>query len=242
MQYTKHILETSGREIQILYDKFNFKHGWTLLYSPMAAFNSSTRLMFFGLNPGGTGENVGRLSCEDGNAYFIESWGKSREGYEEKSLLQRQIFMLYESIAHKLHPPLSALELAQFTLAANFIPFRSRDWASLPNKKDVAQFSMKMWSTYFDVIHPKVIICMGVIPSNALVDILKTKQYSSIAHYSGCLNWGNTKWQYLRMKRDEQQIVVIVLPHLSRFRVFGRPQSLEAVEQITDCIANELST
>ena len=49
--------------------------GWRLLMDRQSTYAADTQYAFITLNPGGNKDTPERrLSCEDGNAYWVESW------------------------------------------------------------------------------------------------------------------------------------------------------------------------
>jgi hypothetical protein len=95
--------------------------------------------MFVGVNPGGSSYGHPIESVEEGNAYRIEHWGKGNE----PNPLQIQVRGLYELLSEKLGQP-SVDNLMDQTLVANFCPFRSPSWDSLPGQAQSVAFSREL--------------------------------------------------------------------------------------------------
>lgn len=117
--------------VQSAYERLGYCLGWRFMMSPASSFENA-RLAVIGLNPGGARVHGSDWSFEEGNAYWRESWGGQAPGYDP---LQVQVRTL------------AALAGAdeESTFAAQFVPFRSPDWASLEHKAEAVAFAKDLW-------------------------------------------------------------------------------------------------
>lgn len=197
----------SPEDIQASYDAFGLTQGWRFLTSPQRTLESA-RVAIVTLNPGGERDLerglAERWSCEAGSAYRVESWGDQAVGADP---LQRQIQRLCQMLG----------EAPDDVLSGHFVPFRSRDWASLPRCDEAALFGLELWRWVLARAPARLIVCIG-----------KTVAGDGIAAAAGDAlqlapvptGWGSTTIdRYLTA--DGRRIVA--LPHLSRFRLFGDP-------------------
>ncbi len=216
------------------YEDFGHQLGWRFLYSPASTLSENTKLMFSGINPGGAHYGYPVPSVEEGNAYRIERWGS----HGQPNGLQAQVRLLYEDLAEKLHQPANAL--MDETLATNFCPFRSPSWDRLQKKRESVMFSKRLWSSIFEHISPRVIICLTHTPFYHFEDVLRHKGFVRTDALQEPVGWGNVSYSSSRYESGIGNVLMVRLPHLSRYRVFGRPQSQYATDRLTESIAQAL--
>jgi hypothetical protein len=200
-------------EFQRKHDDLGHRLGWRFLASSVATVGlSPIRVMT--LNPGGHAWEPPIYSCEDGSAYRLESWKGRPPGQES---LQQQM---------KLLAKLASLQLDDFCIA-HLVPFRSRNWASLVAPQESVEFGAKIWRTIFSLSPARLTICIG----QSTADFVKLYfGYTPIQRFR--LDWGKIHGTVLRTQNGAE---VLVLPHLSRFRVLGRSVSVD--DQISSIIA-----
>lgn len=232
MEVFDRAVDEIGRE----YEHLGHELGWRFLYSPVGTLSKDTRLFFAGLNPGGDRYYPPVASVEGGNAYRVERWGEGGK----MNPLQMQVRRLYEILAKKLGDG-SAVDLMDGTLAANFCPFRSPDWKRLPKKPQSVVFSRGLWRDLFDHISPSAIVCLSDEPFNYFGEVLGDKGYQKTDPLQEPVGWGNVTYSQARFRSGTEEVLVVRLPHLSRYKIFGRPQSRQAIERFTDTIARSLS-
>ncbi|MFC3703350.1 uracil-DNA glycosylase family protein [Devosia honganensis] len=195
--------EDIRRRIEIEYVAGGYGLGWRLLASPISCLNEC-RVAFIGLNPGGN-EDTGhaRLAMDVGSAYVEERWAGYAPG---QSPLQRQVQRLFRNL--EVEPP--------HVLAGNLVPFRSPDWAALPNKTRALAFGNTIWTELLRRAEPELIVTMGGTVFESLAAQLGLTRMKRVA--SG---WGQVAIRY--GEADGRKMVG--LPHLSRFALLGRPES-----------------
>jgi hypothetical protein len=149
---------------------------------------------------------------------------------------------MYEAIAARSASPASAVALMDETLAANFCPFRSPDWNRLASRNGSIGFSRELWADVLDVARPRVLVCLGDTAGHHLTDVMDRKGWRLVDTPSeGGIGWGDYRYRLSRYASVSGATLVVRIPHLSRFRIFGRPQSRHAVTEITTAIAETMS-
>ncbi len=166
------------------------------------------RVAFITLNPGGSSidPSHGVESCEAGSAYIHESWHRGAPG---ASVLQLQVQSMFTWL--DLDP--------NQTLTAYFIPFRSPSLAALVARRKSVDFALGLWGGIFEAVQPSLVVCIGNDVEKGLRKLLGNP-VSESRHLVG---WGTQTALVTRYSRQ----VVLRLPHLSRFGLFGRAGSVE---------------
>jgi uracil-DNA glycosylase len=169
---------------------------------------------FVGLNPAGHSVEPDHPSfaCFDGtSAYASERRKGSAPGHDA---LQRQVQLLFAVLG------VAPAEV----LAGNLVPFRSPTWDALPDKRRALSFGRRIWETIFATARPKLVVAMGSHSASYLADLLRV-QTESVE-----IGWGHTTGT--RGRNDDLRFVG--LPHLSRFKLFGRAASVDALEYLLE--------
>lgn len=191
-------------DIQSEYERLGHKAGWRFMTSPRRNL-ATARLAIVTLNPGGERDLETTLeqrwSSEGGSAYIAESWRGQPAG---TSPLQRQVQRLCQLLEEK----------PDDVLSGHFVPFRSKDWDSLPRRDEAALFGLKLWRWALSVSPARLIVCIGkTVAGDGIAGACGARPTSTAP--SG---WGNlTIDRYIAP--DGRRIVA--LPHLSRFGLFG---------------------
>ncbi|MFB0611182.1 hypothetical protein [Aurantiacibacter poecillastricola] len=201
------------------YNAGDYKHGWSYLYSPLPKRNAP-RLVTLGLKPGGeyaedeNKERQQQLSPEEsGNAYFRELWNG-----DAPSPLQSQIHKLRE-----LHyPGISPDDIFSF----NFIPFRSPTWDAFPpeSRQRAARFGTVLldW-TLARITSETTVIGFGLsVVQDRIESWFRVVDCEDIK-----VGWGNISATVCETPRCKR---LILLPHLSRYQIIGRPEFERADE------------
>ncbi|WP_374729263.1 uracil-DNA glycosylase family protein [Roseitalea porphyridii] len=193
------------------YSRLGHSLGWRLLASPVTTLGQSD-IAFIGLNPAGTTAPLGhpKLAPSNGSAYVDEEWGGHQAG---KSPLQRQIRLMFENLG--VEP--------DTVLAGNLVPFRSPTWDALPRQAESLQFSCSLWRYLIDHARPRLVITMGAITTDAMNTLLDGITTDFVQ-----LQWGSVRGSRGQFSGG----TIVGLPHLSRFRVMGRPASVDALRQL----------
>ena len=187
-----------------------------------------------GLNPGGRCDGGEEPSVENGNAYRIECW--KEDGLQTP--LQKQICLFYESIAVQAGTKFDAL--MDKTLAANLCPFRSGNWAELPKKEEAIKFSKNLWGTLFDKLNPSVIACVGRLTHFHVYSLLKERAFVFAQSRKLKTGWGKIQCELTHVTHGQKNVMLVGLPHLSRFRIFGRDGAKNEIQYLAKVIAERI--
>lgn len=228
-------LEPLGEKIRAAYEDLDHQLGWNFLNGPARTLAHETRLAFVGLNPGGDRYYPPKTSVETGSAYRRERWGKGNT----LNPLQLQVRRLFDELAGKLGG--DGAQLMDDTLAWNFCPFRSPSWDKLPNPKESLAFSAELASSVFAVCEPLAILCLGAEVDRQIGAVLEKRGLQRIEAQKPLAGWGKVTYGLTRYAAGDRAVLVVRLPHLSRFGIFGRPASAAAVDQLTDAVAHAVS-
>ena len=231
------LLASFGESIDLAYRRLGHKLGWTFLYTPTRTLAPETRLAFVPLNPGvGMYHERIKLSHDEGSAYRTEPWGRGGV----LSNLQIQIRRLYDMLAER-NESTTAEELMDETLALNFCPFRSADWETLVNKEASIEFSQHMWARVLEIVKPRVIVCLGAEPAHYLDRVLRARGATLMGpEKRQTAGWGTVTYGVRRYTTARGKLTMVRLPHLSRFGIFGRPESHHATSEVADTISAAL--
>lgn len=205
----------------------NLKFGWRFLYGPKSTLKTNNGMLILGLNPGGSEFQI-IASVESGNAYLreIEEW---------PTQLQNQMRLLFEQIDKN-----NWRSFLNKTLTSNFIPFRSPDFQSLPDKNYCLNFSENLWGKILQEIILKTIICIGngKFSSYRLIKDLLSKQDWVVIQEEKIPLWANFTLKLSTITKNANTISIIGLPHLSRCPIFGKNKSYEI--KIIDIVSRTL--
>lgn len=198
-----HLLE---RRIEEAYRTSGNRLGWRFLYSPPHVLTAS-KVAFIGLNPGGNERPAdhAEFAMASGSAYCDEAWAGCRPG---ESPLQRQVRALFEMIGVR----------ADDVLAGNFVPFRSPSWSTLQRPRDALSVARQLWADVFATSRPTLVVAMGAEVRREMANILGITEMTAFP-----TGWGKIK----AMRGSNSQTTLIGIPHLSRFRIMGRPGSAD---------------
>lgn len=215
------------------------KWGWRFSYGPKETFYNNNGILLIGLNPGGGQESRTDIlpSFEKGNAYLFEEWGYA----PGKNPLQRQVITLFKGVADRISS--DYVELMNHSFTSNIIPFRSPRLERLPHKKEIVLFSKNLWDELSDIVNPNVVITIGNSSTCSAYSILReiySKKGFEIDEEEIPINWGNYKTYAAKLRKDEKEITIVGLPHLSTFRFIERDSSRDATNIIVEKIAAKL--
>lgn len=233
------LLEAEKRIVKA-YGDLRHDQGWSFLYTPGKTLSSSARFLFMGLNPAGEGKiDQADLTTEAGNAYHPKvekDWPPSGKS------LQAQVVLFYDMLAEKMG--YDSREMMDSTLAANFCPFRSKSWKDLKEQKATITFCNDLWSYLIKSTQISTIVCMSSIAHQHMASIIVSaggKVSDNKGFKPKPVGWGNVSYSATQFLMDGREICLIRLPHLSRYKIFGRDGSSTQVEEISGLVANSLN-
>ena len=207
-------------QIKTEYKNLGHQLGYRFLLSSKDTFNSD--VIFLNLNPGGDRIYPGQPadSCENGPAYLTESWGYNLK--PGQSPLQIQVQHMLREISGSLP---EKRDLLYDSMIAYFIPFRSPDLKSLHAKRESLEFAKYFWTQILSDRKPRLIICLGNEVRNFLLSVFNANH----KHFSSPVGWGNVTAEIFIPDLGPS---ILKLPHLSRFRIFNRPESKPYVDDL----------
>lgn len=218
------------------YGSLGHRLGWRFLYTPAQSLTPEFPLFFIGLNPGGSEFHPPQPSVESGNTYRVEPWAANGQ----LNPLQVQVCGLFERLA-ALMPGVERDRLMDRSLAANFCPFRSPSWASLPTRKASVIFSKQLWTRILRESTPAALVCLSGLPAKYLGEIQQTLGWRPLGEEAIPVGWGSVTCSIRRFQRGTQSTLLVRLLHLSRFRIIGRPESDQAVARVASVITERIS-
>jgi hypothetical protein len=196
----------SPTSIEAEYQRLGHTLGWRFLTCPEGNIGTAS-VALITINPAGGDFESPRWSVEAGSAYVIERWKGCAPGQEN---LQRQVIRMFQIMDEKPDKVLSGY----------LVPFRSQKWKRLPKKSDSIRFGIGLWREVFERANIQTVIAFGKGTAPHIINILGASFHES--HLAG---WGaQTIDEYLFGSNRR----LVVLPHLSWFGLFGRPQSESA--------------
>ncbi len=217
--------------IEAAYAELDHTLGWRFLNGPADTLAPDTRLAFVGLNPGGDVYYPPHVSVEEGSAYRVERWGPGHT----LNPLQVQVRRMFDELARKLG--VSSVQLMDDTLAWNFCPFRSPGWDRLPNRARSLTFSAELGTSVLAIANPRAILCLGDVIDRQLGVVLEARGLQRREVQKLPTGWGTVTYGVTRYGCPDGATLVVRLPHLSRYAIFGRPASRGAVDELTDAVA-----
>jgi hypothetical protein len=206
--------ESLVNQIDEKYLQLSHTQSWRFLTSPKSTLSKRTDAIFITLNPGGdkiTHERD-KESCEHGSPYLYESWKGCPPGEES---LQKQIQILYRELDWEFDSVLSG----------QLVPFRSPSWSELPRQGESLEFGIQLWREVINCVKPNIIVAMGKSELRSPLIKILGKPKASETHSVG---WGNISASLDIFASCK----LLSLPHLSRFKIMGRPQSQTCINTI----------
>ena len=186
-------------QIEAEYKRLGYDQGWTFAMTPLARVHTA-ETMIIGLNPGGWGNmEDAHYESEKDNGYYTGIW--TSDG--SPTAVQAQVRALHDLLA--LGP--------DDTFAAQYIPFRSRSFASLPHQAEALRFADKLWSELLPKAAARRIICMGNDVFWQIVRLLGAKQLEPVQ-----AGWGSVT---IKRAATVDGRLIVGIPHPSRFQLLG---------------------
>jgi len=189
-----------------------FTNGFKPLYCPWKTLHTA-KVAFLSLNPGRAPDNAEMrvTSDERGNSYEVEK-------YTTRSPLTAQFLLLCDLIGLRPSEVLTGVAA----------PFRSDNWQELSphQRKGSLDIGRRFWEKPLSCPALKMIITCSSEATKLAVSITGARPDTEVS-----AAWGNIR---LRRFVSDSGKVVIQLPHLSRFRLLGRPASEAAILSLID--------
>lgn len=199
-------LEHKIKKFESLY---NFNNGYELLCCPWSTLDSS-KIAFISLNPGKP-PNIKQLkmiSNESGNSYEIDR-------YMTKSPITEQYLKLCNFLKKKPKEILTGMAC----------PFRGNRWDNFNIKQKIA--GLEIGHYFWSKVLNKNISLIIVLSNEATKLIVNLKNAELDEEINS--GWGNYK---VRRYRNNKNVTIIQLPHLSTFKLFSRKECLDPLKTI----------
>lgn len=194
------VLETSENAL-------GFTLGFKPLYCPWETLHTA-KVAFLSLNPGRAPNNAElRLTSDErGNSYEVEK-------YTTRSPLTAQFLLLCDLLGLRPSEVLTGVAA----------PFRSNNWQelTLQQRKGSLEIGRRFWEQPLSCSGLQMVITCSTEATKLAVSITAARPDTEVS----------AAWGKIRLRRfvSESGKVVIQLPHLSRFRLLGRPASEAAI-------------
>ncbi len=184
--------------------RLGHKLGWRFLTCPKGNIESAS-IALVTINPGGDKYFPPMWSVENGSAYVVETWkDRAADGTER---LQIQVQQMFQTI------PVAPENI----LSGYLVPFRSKDWKSLENKQASLEFGLGLWREVFRQAEKiETVIAFGKQMTPHMSKLLHANANPKAEF---CAGWGEQK---IDLYECAGQRRLIVVPHLSRYAIFGR--------------------
>ncbi len=216
--------------IERRYIELGYSLGWSFLGCSKNNILHNSSIGLITLNPGGNIYTEPIISFEKGNIYSNEDWNGKGEGQEP---LQIQIQNLFSQLLPYCDNYNEATSLMNESLIGYFIPFRSPTYKQLGNKQEAIKLAKLIWSKIISQSNLSRLICIDKITFHELDDILRNINGFQLVESSNMeTGWGKITASVNHYKGNSSQISLTRLPHLSRYKIFNRTDSKNAIEKI----------
>jgi hypothetical protein len=203
----------SEEAIEAEHNRLGHSLGWRFLYGPKRALHTA-EVAVISLNPAGDRYEPPAWSCEDGSAYVRESWKGRPPGAENHQVQIRRMLDLLHVVPENV-------------VAGTFVPFRSPRWKDLANQHASVVFGERLWRWALANSPVTKIVVVGRLGGldRLVCDIAQCR--TLVQEVSA--GWGDQK---LRKYTDGAGRIVVSIPHVSQFKIFGRPAGDSAFAKI----------
>ena len=206
--------------IESEYRRLGFELGWRFLTCPEKNIEGAS-VALVTINLAGDVFEPARWSVENGSAYVVESWKGRPRGEED---LQRQVRRMFEIMNADPTDVLSGY----------LVPFRSREWDELPHKEESLEIGVGLWREIFKRTRAKLIIAFGKNTGPYLSEILNARLVTKWP-----ANWSTYTIDEYHFGIDGK---MLVLPHLSRFKLFSSQEATTAFRAALAATTTDLAT
>jgi hypothetical protein len=203
----------SAGAIEAEYRRLGHRLGWRFLYGPERTLQTA-EVAVISLNPGGSAYEPPSWSCEDGSAYLRESWKGRPAGMESHQTQIRRMLALLGSSPDEV-------------LAGPFVPFRSRNWGELASKQASVSFGRRLWKWALAGSQISTIVVVG--RAGGLEENVCEVADCTTLMQEMPAGWGKLT---LRKFANKTGRVIISIPHVSQFKLFGRSASDHAFAEL----------
>jgi len=233
------VFDECCERIDEAYRELGHQLGWRFLTSPRSTFPPSSGILLLTLNPGGARPRPDHdgPSVEAGSAYLVEDWEPPYSA--GRAPLQVQVQQLFDALASDLSAPADGTELLNQSLGSYFVPFRSPSLADLRSKAASLEFAESLWSQILGEFSPRLVITIDHETTTRLRRVLERSGLPLKDERRYPTGWGNVSAGL--SAPETRGPAVLRLPHLSRYRVFGRPASRPFMDVLVRAAAQHLA-
>lgn len=84
-----------------------------------------------------------------------------------------------------------------------------------------------------------MIVCIAVVAYQELKSILEKEGFLGSEEREN-IGWGKTTYDLTELRKGEQTVILVRLPHLSTYKIFSRTNCEAAIKKIADRISSML--
>lgn len=216
------------------YKRLGHTLGYRFFLCPQRLLNPQTKILYLGLNPGGKEDlpEHPHTSCENGTAFFTESWKGKVPGTEN---LQIQTQLLFEKLRKHLGVEGTTRDFVDsHILSAYFIPFRSNSWKSLPKKTESIESASKLWEKIFSYWMPTHIITLGRDNYNQIENFLLKNNFTALPIQNIPSGWGSYSHKVRVFHQNKHTIYMTSLLHISQFKIMTKEKYSNVIDTVFD--------
>ncbi len=194
--------------LETQYKAQTFGLGYSYFYGPSENLTDA-RILTVGLNPGG--DFVGDLAWDQScfNAYLDQDWGNQSQG------IQTQMRRMLAALGAPHGERVTSLQ---------YVPFRSPSIEQLPNAEHAFAIADNLWDWVMHRSSPALIVAVGKSVGERIA-----LRMGGLADETVPLGWGRQTGRRFELQNGAD---LVVLPHLSRYQIFGRAQSSGGIERL----------
>jgi hypothetical protein len=208
--------------IQKKYVEMGYSRGWRFMTCPQMNLVTSEWAIVT-LNPGESCQPPPKWDMPDGGYWTREQWEKAPGG---ESRLQKQVQYLAKTLGiirdvDDLAKLKETKDLDKL-FSAQLVPFCSPSWATMARRDECLDFCRHLWREFVQPrMKAKKIICIGKwLPGMEMVRLFEASRIGEPLK----VGWGEgryeqTIWKYANPDTGH---TLALLPHLSRYPIFGR--------------------
>lgn len=192
-----------------------------VFYSPQTTLFDA-KYILMGYNPGGDPKyfrtetieaDLDKWQLKEGNDYWSENWGR-----DKPSRLQTSVRCLFKSL------DIDKSDI--FTSNLNFV--RSRSIQELKKEPKVVDACAGIWRKFLSKCPARRILCIGVETGADFKELLGATESRSDSIPT---RHGRVKAYLLTLAIGDNEYLMAVLPHLSRFAVQDDPKLISAIRK-----------
>jgi hypothetical protein len=188
------------------------RDGFRFVYGPWDSL-ATGRVAFLSLNPGRAPSDtlMREVSDERGNSYAVER-------LTTVSPITDQALRCFAFLGVDPDEVLTGV----------VCPFRTPSWTDLSGaqKHDALKFGRRFWEQPLSRPGLELIVTCSNEATTAVTDWLDARLEESLP-----AGWGDIR---IHRFRSRSGVPIVALPHLSRFRLFGRPESERAIRRLLE--------